>query len=293
MLSGPMKRYRDIAGDGGSQVVDQVVEQQAAIERNLAGVRSIVAIGSGKGGVGKSTLTLRLGTAMQRSGMRTAILDADINGPTQARLAGMQDAPLLPGLRGLALPRNADGLGVVSLGSVVPESAAVEFESVSTGDSHVWRATREFGLLSELLRGVEWGRLDMLLLDLPPGAERTFQYAEFLGPRASFVLVTLPSELSRGVVTRSVAALADLPNRVLGYIENMKGYYCAECGTLKPLFPDARETDLGIPCLGSVPFDPEVAAQSDRGEPRPTRSETDRALNGIVDALRRSLEETK
>jgi MinD-like ATPase involved in chromosome partitioning or flagellar assembly len=131
------------------------------------------------------------------------------------------------------------------------------------------RATREFTALAELLAAVEWGKLDRLLVDLPPGAERTFQYAEFLGERTSFVLVTLPSDLSRGVVARSVAALRDAGNPVLGYIENMSGYWCRDCGELRPLFPDTGAVDLGIPCLGRVPFDPELAAMCDRGEPLP------------------------
>jgi ATP-binding protein involved in chromosome partitioning len=290
-----MKSYEEIVGDGGSRVVEQVVAQREKIARNLSGVRFVVAVGSGKGGVGKSTMTMRLGAALQRSGQSTAILDADINGPTQARLAGLQGVPLVPGSDGLALPRTADGLGVISLGGTVPESASVDFESLAQGDSHVWRATQEFNVLGGLLATVEWGELEFLLLDLPPGAERTFQYAEYLGPTASFVLVTIPSDLSRGVVARSVAALEPTPNRLLGYVENMKGYYCAGCGEVKPLFPESDEVDLGIPSLGSVPFDPELARGSDRGEPLPKgmRSEPDEALNEIAATLRRSLEDSQ
>ena len=228
-----------------------------------------MAVGSGKGGVGKSTLTLQLATALQSSGSRCAVLDADLNGPSQARLAGLMSVPFVPGPSGVALPRNRQGVGVVSLGAVVPESQAVQFASLVRGDSHVWRATREFTALGELLVSFEWGDLDFLLIDLPPGVERTFQYAEFLGRRTAFVLVTIPSELARGVVARSVAALHDTPNPLLGYVENMKGYYCADCGSVKPLFPESGGVELGIPCLGCVPFDPELAALCDLGEPAP------------------------
>ena len=122
------------------------------------------------------------------------------------------------------------------MGSVIPESEALEFESAAQGESHTWRATREFALLGEILGAFEWGALDLLMFDLPPGAERTVQYADFLGPRTSFVLVTIPSEVARGVVARSVAALSKGPNRVLGYVENMSGYYCRDCNAIKPLF---------------------------------------------------------
>ena len=261
-----MKGYHDIVGDGGSRILDQVVAQRARIADGLAGVRHLVAVGSGKGGVGKSTLTLHLAGALRECGLRIAILDADFNGPSQARMAGVQEALFVPGSHKVALPRTSNGIAVFSMGSVIPESQSLEFESTAAGESHTWRATREFALLGEVLGSFEWGSLDVLLFDLPPGAERTVQYAGFLGPRTSFVLVTIPSEVSRGVVARSVAALSREPNRLLGYVENMSGYACAGCGTVRPLFPEDREAvELALPCLGRIPFDPQLAALSDDG----------------------------
>ena len=275
-----MKGYRDIAGDGGSRVLEQLAEQRTRITDGLAAVRHLVAVGSGKGGVGKSTLTLHLAGALRTRGLRVAILDADFNGPSQARMAGVQDAVFVPGSDKVSLPTTRNGIAVFSMGSVIPESAALEFESAAQGDSHTWRATREFALLTEILGSFDWGELDLLMFDLPPGAERTVQYADFLGPRTSFVLVTIPSEVSRGVVARSVAALAKGRNRVLGYVENMSGYYCRDCNAIKPLFDrpfDKAQAgappDLGIPCLGTVPFDPELARHCDGGIPL-TESET-------------------
>jgi Mrp family chromosome partitioning ATPase len=153
------------------------------------------------------------------------------------------------------------------MGSLLPESEALEFESTADGESHTWRATREFALLSEILGSFEWGTLDLLMFDLPPGAERTVQYADFLGPRTSFLLVTIPSEVARGVVARSVAALSKGPNRILGYVENMSGYYCRDCDAIKPLFASPESPGLEIPCLGTVPFDPELARRCDLGIP--------------------------
>src|SRR3989449_8528845 len=262
-----MKRYHDIVGDGGSRILEQVAEQRTRITDGLAGVRHLVAVGSGKGGVGKSTLTLHLAGALRARGLRIAILDADFNGPSQARMAGVQGALLVPGSHKVALPRTRNGIGVFSMGSLIPESESLEFESAAQGESHTWRATREFALLGEILGSVEWGALDLLMFDLPPGAERTVQYADFLGPRTSFLLVTIPSEVARGVVARSVAALSKGPNRLLGYVENMSGYYCRECNAIKPLFVSSEPAALGIPCLGTVPFDPELARHCDRGVP--------------------------
>jgi ATP-binding protein involved in chromosome partitioning len=303
-----VKGYHDIVGDGGSRVLEQVAEQRARITDGLAGVRHLVAVGSGKGGVGKSTLTLHLAGALRARGLRIAILDADFNGPTQARMAGVQGALLVPGSQKVALPRTRNGIGVFSMGSFVPESAALEFESTARGESHTWRATKEFSLLGEILGAVEWGALDLLMLDLPPGAERTVQYADFLGPfdraqgkpfdvaqgkpRVSFLLVTIPSEVARGVVLRSVAALSKGSHRILGYVENMSGYYCHECNAIKPLFDPADRSDLGIPCLGEVPFDPELARLCDRGISLADLLETPvrRALDHVAQRLLDSLD---
>jgi ATP-binding protein involved in chromosome partitioning len=270
-----MKTYYDIVGDGGSGVLEQVAEQRGRITDGLAGVRHLVAVGSGKGGVGKSTLTFQLAAALRARGLRIAILDADFNGPSQARMAGVQSVPFVPGTYKAALPRTANGIGVFSMGSLLAETESLEFESAAHGESHTWRATREFALLGEILGSVDWGTLDLLIFDLPPGAERTVQYADFLGARASFLLVTIPSQVARGVVARSVTALSKGPNRLLGYVENMSGYYCRDCDAIKPLFasPDSSNpstwprSGLEIPCLGNVPFDPELARQCDRGRP--------------------------
>jgi ATP-binding protein involved in chromosome partitioning len=319
-----VKRYHDIVGDGGSRILEQVIEQRARITDGLAGVRHLVAVGSGKGGVGKSTLTLHLAGALRARGLRIAILDADFNGPSQARMAGIEGALFVPGRHKVALPRTTNGIGVFSIGSLIPESDALEFESTTQGESHTWRATREFALLGEILGSFEWGALDLLMFDLPPGADRTVQYADFLGPRTSFLLVTIPSDVARGVVARSVAALSKSPNRLLGFVENMSGYYCRDCNAIKPLFGSGRglsprplrahsrgpqhpgsvragrvpvapePSGLEIPCLGTVPFDPELARHCDRGIPFAELPETPvgRALEHVAQQLLASLEST-
>jgi ATP-binding protein involved in chromosome partitioning len=262
-----------------------------------------VAVGSGKGGVGKSTLTLHLAGALRARGLRIAILDADFNGPSQARMAGVQGSVFVPppspnglgaasGSPKMALPRTRNGIGVFSMGSLIPESESLEFESTAHGESHTWRATREFALLGEILGAFEWGALDLLLFDLPPGAERTVQYADYLAPRTSFVLVTIPSDVARGVVARSMAALSKGSHRVLGYVENMSGYYCRDCNAVKPLFAATETSSLGIPCLGTVPFDPELARHCDRGLPLAEFPDTPvgRALDDVAQQLLDSLE---
>jgi ATP-binding protein involved in chromosome partitioning len=287
-----VKTYHDIVGDGGSRVLEQVAEQRTRITDGLAGVRHLVAVGSGKGGVGKSTLTFHLASALRARGLRIAILDADFNGPSQARMAGIQEAVFVPGGTKVVLPRTGNGIGVFSMGSLIPESEALAFESTAKGESHTWRATREFALLGEILSSFEWGTLDVLMFDLPPGAERTVQYADYLDARTSFLLVTIPSQVSRGVVARSVAALSKGSRRILGYVENMSGYYCRECDEIKPLFVSTDLSGLQIPCLGTVPFDPELARKCDEGTSFTELAETPvgRALDHVAQQLLQRLD---
>ena len=263
-----MKSYREIAGDGGSDILGQVGEQRRALAESLAGIERIVAVGSGKGGVGKSTLAFLLARSLMAEGSRVAILDADLNGPSQARMAGLVGRPWVPGENGLVLPARDDGLGVASLGSVLEEGEAMAFESPAVGDEHVWRSTREVTLLTQLVTAVDWGEPDVLVVDLPPGPERTAHLVPLFGPRLALILVTIPSALAHEVVARSWSALEDLPVSIPGYVENLAGYCCPGCHEIRPLFPEADvPLPPEVPCLGRVPFDPRVAEWCDRGWP--------------------------
>ena len=282
-----MRTYSQIEGDGGSAVAEQIADLEAAIARRMAGIRHVVAVGSGKGGVGKSTLTRQLAAVLAAEGRRVGILDADLNGPSQALLGGVSNIPPLPGEEGLLLPVSRDGVKILSVGSLLAEGEALTWPSATPRHTHVWRATRELAKLAELLSAAHWGPLDVLLVDLPPGPERTAHFADFLGPQAAVVLVSIPSALARGVVARSVSALAPLPNRLLGYVENMSGYACAGCGTVRPLFPESQEAaELSLPCLGRVPFDPQLAALSDDGRAITEVAEASLVATALAEAAR-------
>lgn len=294
-----MKQYGDITGDGGSDVLGQVVAQRKAMGESLASVRHVVAIASGKGGVGKSTMTLALATALRARGQDVAILDCDVSGPCQAQLAGLSGVPWIPDDEGLRMPRREDGLGVVSFGGILGVDQPMRHESVAHGDEHTWRATREMAMLGQLVTAVHWGDLDVLLVDLPPGADRTVHHLGLLGPSTQVVLVTLPSALATGVVARSLAAVREAGVEPLGYVQNMAGYWCSDCGQIRPLFPEADQ-DLDLPCLGTVPFDPGLARRCDEGWPTRTEGAATGdaidpslvAIDAIARALMTALEES-
>jgi len=273
------KRYKDIAGDGGSNIERQVSEQHARLHARLAEVRAIVAVVSGKGGVGKSSLTANLAASWALEGRRVGVLDADLNGPSMATMLGVRGRRLVVGAEGVAPPEGALGVRVMSMDLLLPsDDAPLVWEAPTQAESHTWRGAMEANALREFLADTAWGALDVLLLDLPPGTDRLVTVASLLPTLSGTIVVTIPSEVAHLVVRKSITIAAQAKAPVLGLVENMAG-----------LFPGPSGVDLareaGIPFLGAVPFDPALAAAADFGEPlvasAPT-CEAARALTAIA-----------
>jgi ATP-binding protein involved in chromosome partitioning len=281
-----MKRYRDIAGDGGSDIVGQVAAQQARLRERLAAVDAVVAVVSGKGGVGKSTVTANLAGCLALDGARVGVLDCDLNGPTMAKLLGVRGRRLRLVAGGVEPPEAAPGVRVMSMDLLLPsDEAALTWEAPTQDEAHTWRGTMEANALRELLADTAWGALDVLVLDLPPGTERLATVAALVPAFAGCVVVTIPSEVAQLVVRRSITAARQAGVPLLGLVENMAG-----------LFPGADGTRLaaeaGIPLLGRIPFDPALAAAGDRGETiagLAPESPAARALGDLAAALRTAL----
>jgi ATP-binding protein involved in chromosome partitioning len=173
----------------------------------------------------------------------------------------------------------------------VPGTDALRLPTIAPGDEHVWRSTREVTLLVQLMTAVAWGKLDVLLVDLPPGPERTAHLAPLFGPKLALLLVTIPSALSQEVVGRARDALRGSGTSVLGLVRNMSGYCCAGCDEIRPLFPPG-DAEPELPILGEVPFDPGVAARLDRGWPGPDpASPTMTAVRALARTLLDRLED--
>jgi ATP-binding protein involved in chromosome partitioning len=256
-----VKRSRDIAGDGGSNIAGQVEAQQERLRRRLESVRAIVAIVSGKGGVGKSTLTAGLACCFALDGWKVGVLDADLNGPTQAKVLGVRGRRLLIA-DGVVEPPTTDlGVKVMSMDLLLPSDAApLTWDAPVQDEAHTWRGTVEANALREFLADTRWGALDLLLLDLPPGTDRLSTIASLVPALSGIVVVTIPSDVSHLVVRRSITVAAGTRAPVLGLVENMSGLFAG---------PDAATlaADAGIPFLGSVPFDRALALAGDQGEP--------------------------
>ncbi|MFQ5882211.1 MAG: P-loop NTPase [Candidatus Methylomirabilales bacterium] len=193
-----MKKYRDIAGDGGSHVIQQVEEQIARLKARMAGIKTQLAVMSGKGGVGKSAVTANLAAAFAMRGSAVGILDADLNGPTIAKMMGVRGQRLGMGEEGVHPALGPLGIKVMSMDLLLPrEETPVIWDAPTQQDSFVWRATLEVSALREFLTDAVWGELDFLLIDLPPGTDRIWNIAGVLpeidGPSLSPSLLRSPS----------------------------------------------------------------------------------------------------
>jgi len=187
-----VKRYKDIAGDGGSNIAGQVEAQQGRLRQRLASVRAIVAVVSGKGGVGKSALTANLACCFALDGWKVGVLDADLNGPTQAKLLGVRGRRLVMADGGVEPPRTELGVKVMSMDLLLAgDAAALTWDATVKDEAHTWRGAMEANAVREFLADTNWGALDALLLDLPPGTDRLATIASLAPTLAGIVVVTL------------------------------------------------------------------------------------------------------
>lgn len=284
------RTYGDLTTPDTSRMVEQVTAQHARVAERMADVKRCVAVMSGKGGVGKSLTTAGLASALAARGHRVGLLDADLVGPSAARMTGADATGLLVSEGGVRPATSPDGVRVMSMELLLEEGAPLAWREPDS-ESFVWRGAQERSALREFLADVEWGPLDLLLVDLPPGTQRLVDLHELL-PRLDGILVlTIPSGASEAAVSRSMRLARDRGVAILGVVENMAGYVCPDCGGTKPLFPgDAgrRLADAhGAPLLGRVPFDPGAAALADGGEMSGLveRTAAGAGLAAVADAL--------
>jgi ATP-binding protein involved in chromosome partitioning len=218
----------------------------------------VIAVASGKGGVGKSSVTVNLACALAAEGHRVGVLDADVWGFSVPRMLGVTGKPV--GFNDMILPLESHGVKVISMGFFVPEETPV-----------IWRGPMLHKAIEQFLGDVYWGDVDFLLCDLPPGTgDVSISLASFL-PGASMLVVTTPQEAARKVAERA-GKMAERTNlRPVGVIENMSWFVCPHCGAREPIFGEgggqlAADT-LGVPLLGQVPLMPALRAGGDAGTP--------------------------
>ncbi len=227
--------------------------------QKVSGVDRIIAIGSGKGGVGKSTVSSNLAVALAREGRRVGLLDADIYGPSQPKMMGVMKRPASPDGKTI-IPLEAHGVTLMSIGFMVDPEKAV-----------VWRGPMLMGALQQMLGQVQWGELDVLLIDLPPGTgdvQLTLcQKTEVTGA----IVVSTPQDVALLDARKALDMFKTLNTPVLGLIENMSTYVCPQCGHEEHLFGHGGVKDeaerIGVPFLGELPLSLDVRLAGDAGTP--------------------------
>jgi ATP-binding protein involved in chromosome partitioning len=225
----------------------------------IPGVKQIIAVASGKGGVGKSTTTANLAVALAALGLRVGVLDADIYGPSVPKIFGITGKPRLVSGRTLA-PMEAYGLKIMSIGFLIDEETPM-----------IWRGPMVISAITQMLREVAWGELDVLVVDMPPGTGDAQLTMAQQTPLAGAVIVSTPQDLALLDARRGVAMFRKVEVPILGIVENMSYFICPECGTRSDIFAHGgarHEAErLDVPFLGEVPLAMPIRETSDSGRP--------------------------
>jgi ATP-binding protein involved in chromosome partitioning len=269
----------DVLSDSEKGVLQKKLGRPGGLpEGALAAVQNVICIGSGKGGVGKSSLTVNLAAALAADGKRVGVLDADVWGYSIPRMLGLgSDRPKVNGERKI-LPLDAHGLKVMSIGFFVKEDEAV-----------VWRGPMLHKALTQFLEDVAWGELDYLLIDLPPGTGDVSMTLAQLLPQAKFVIVTTPQATAQKVARRSAEMADKVKLEIAGVIENMSGF-TTPSGERFAIFGEGGggrlADELEVPLLGTVPLTMALREQSDAGTPLVFSDPDDPAAQAVRQAAR-------
>ncbi len=239
----------------------QASEEQQKLKDAMGKIKHKIAIISGKGGVGKSTVTVNLATAFAMQGKRVGVLDADIHGPSVPRLLGLEGQQVKTSSMGVLPVDGPLGMKVMSIDFFLPEQAPT-----------IWRGPLKMRAIRQFLSDVVWGELDFLFIDLPPGTgDEPLSVAQLLPDIDGVVIVTMPSELSSSIVKKAITFAQRLNMPIIGVVENMSGFVCPHCGKKTEIFQSGggkkMAQEAGVPFLGSIPIDPAVGADSDKGTP--------------------------
>jgi ATP-binding protein involved in chromosome partitioning len=245
--------------DTMTDIPGQDSAQKAAI---IPGVRNTIAVASGKGGVGKSTVAVNLAVALARNGARVGLIDADIYGPSIPIMFGITEQPQAYAHEGKTrlLPIEKYGVAVMSIGFLIEEDSAV-----------IWRGPMASGALKQFLSDVDWGELDYLIFDMPPGTGDIQLTLSQTLPLTGSVIVTTPQDISLADARKGVRMFERVSVPILGIIENMSYYVCSHCGERDDIFSHGggrvAAADLGVPFLGEIPIVTRVREAGDSGMP--------------------------
>jgi len=266
-------------------------QEEEKLRRRLAEIRHRMMVISGKGGVGKTTVAVNLAAALAKEGYDVGLLDADIHGPNVPKMLGVEWRPLVGGENGIRPVEIFPNFKVVSMAFLLP----------NPDSPVVWRGPLKHTAIRQFLGDVNWGRLDYLIIDLPPGTgDEPLSVAQLIKEVDGSVVVTTPQDVALLDSRKAVNFSRMLKVPVIGIVENMSGFRCPHCGHYIPLFKtgggERAANDLAVPFLGRVPIDPAIVEKGDSGPPFVLSfpdSEASKALLEIAKKCREFMEKEK
>jgi len=288
-----MKTYDDLAGDGGSNVIEQVVSQREKLRKRLDLIKHKVSVMSGKGGVGKSSVTANMAVCLASLGHKVGILDADLNGPSMGKLLSVPHSDKLNiSPEGVQPAVGALGIKIMSMDMLLPNADSPVMWNEGKEATAVWISMMESQALRELLTDTIWGELDYLLIDMPPGSDRIDNVRDLIPELDGVVEITIPSQISQHIVSKSISKSSQLGVSIIGLVENMATYVCPHCNEEGKLFEgedvEKLSKDKKIPLLGRIPFDTRVSRQTGAGKTffeEHADSVTGQAIKQVVDNI--------
>lgn len=266
---------------------EQFAERQALQER-LCKIKHKILVLSGKGGVGKSTIAVNIAAALASQGKKVGLLDIDIHGPNVPKMLGVEGERVGGGPESLEPYEYSENLKLMSIAFLLqnPDSAVI------------WRGPLKYGVIKQFIKDVEWGELDYMVVDAPPGTgDEPLSICQLIEDADGAVIVTTPQDVSVLDVRKSITFCNQLKMRVLGVVENMSGFVCPHCGETTDLFKkgggEKMAKELGVPFLGAVPLNAAVVESGDNGTPIVSANSDSAPAKAFAQIVEKLLEQAK
>ena len=258
----------------------QMEAEQGQIRQRMAQIKHKILVLSGKGGVGKSTVAVNLAISLSLAGKRTGLLDIDIHGPS---------VPTILNLEGRTVQAMADAILPIEAGKNL-KVMSIGFLLPSRDDAVIWRGPMKYRMIKQFLREVEWGELDYLIIDSPPGTgDEPLSIIQLLENADGAVVVTTPQEVALSDVRKSITFCRSLNLPVLGVLENMSGFICPKCGERTDIFKagggENMAMTMNVPFLGRIPIDPQIVEACDSGQPYVDKYRQSQAARAFREAV--------
>ncbi len=266
----------------------QLEEEHKVISEKMKGIRHVIVVLSGKGGVGKTTVAINLATSFALNGLRVGVLDADIHGPNTPKMLGIKNYAPAVGESGIMPAIGPLNMKVMSMAFLLP----------NPDTPVIWRGPLKMGAIKQFITDVNWGELDYLVVDLPPGTgDEPLSILQLIPEITGVVIVTTPQDVALLDVRKSITMVKEMHVPVLGIVENMSGFVCPECGKETKIFGEGggekASADMGVPFLGGIPIDGGITEDGDKGMPfvvQHAKSKAAEAFQKVVDKIRGHIE---